>query len=264
MRAVVARALRDERRLLPGWLVGLALVCLVTLGSWPAVRGSAADLDRVLADLPPALTAFAGQGIASFSAAGLIGSRLFGTVGLALVVGFAVSRGARALAGEAQQGTLELLAAQPVSRTTLAIGKVVAAALALAVLVGAELLVLVVTGPLMSLGFATSDILAAGAGLYVLAALFGAVAFFCSACTLRRPSSVACGAGLAAGLFLLTGLGALVDPLEPLARLSPFTHYDGSSVLANGVPLLPLLVEAVAAIALVAAGVLVFDRSDLG
>lgn len=263
MTAVLTRTLARERRPMLGWLAGIGVLSLVTIGSWPAVEGSAADLEQVLAGLPDAITAFFGEGIADFSAAGIVGSRLFGSIGLALFIGFAVSRGARAIAGEAQDGTLELLVTQPVSRVAVAVDKVVAAALALAVLIVVQMVLLLVSVPLVDLGFAWQDVVAASAGLYLLSGIFGALAFAVGAATLNRQLAVAVAAGLAAVLFLLTGLGGLVDGLEPVADLSPFTAYDGTRVLAEGVEVLPLAIFAALSVLLVAVGLAVFDRRDI-
>ena len=263
MSAVLTRTLSRERRPLAGWLIGVGILGLVTTGSWPSVEGSSAELGQVLEDLPDAFSAFFGEGIADFSAAGIVGSRLFGTIGLALFIGFAVSRGARAIAGEEQDGTLELLVTQPVSRARVAIDKVVAALLALALLVAAQMLLLLVMMPLVGLGFPLIDVVGASVGLYLLSAMFGALAFAVGAATGNRSLAVAAGAGTAAGLFLLSGLGGLVDAIRPIADLSPFALYDGTQVLAEGVDPAPLVAFAGVAAALIAAGVLAFDRRDL-
>ncbi|HUG84808.1 MAG TPA: ABC transporter permease subunit, partial [Euzebya sp.] len=134
MSAVLWRTLRSERRSALGWVVGVIALGLITTGSWPAVKDSTDELEQVIGNLPPAVSAFFGDGIATFSAAAIIGSRLFGTIGLVLFIGFAISRGARAIAGEEGDGTLELLVVQPLSRRAIAVDKVVATWVSLAVL----------------------------------------------------------------------------------------------------------------------------------
>lgn len=263
MSEVLRRALLSERRPLLAWLLALLVVCGVTLGSWPAVNGSAADLDRVFRAMPPALTAFLGDGISTFSAASVVGSRMYGTLGLALVVGFAVSRGARAVAGHAAQGTLELLAAQPVSRRAVATGGLVAGALGLASLVLVEAAVLLAVQPLVDLDFRVRHVLAAATGLYAVAAVFGSVAFAVGAATLHRPAAVGAGAGLAGGMYLLTGLGDLVPALGTAATLSPFTHLDGTRVLGGGVAAAPVAVMAAATVLLCLLGTWALARRDL-
>lgn len=263
MTAVLRRALRTERRSLLGWVLGVAALVLVTAGSWPAVADSTDDLAQVLEDLPPALSAFFGEGIASFSAAAVVGSRLFGTIGLALFLGYAISRGARAIAGEEGEGTLELLVTQPLSRTSIAVAKVVATWLVLAGLVVLQQVLLLALVPVVGLDFGLAEVVAASAGLYLLAVLFGMLAFAVGSATGNRPLAVAVAAGSAAALFLLAGFGALVPWLADVAAYSPFARYDGTVVLAEGIDVGALGVFTVLAVVLVAIGIAAFDRRDL-
>ncbi len=263
MTAVLRRTLAVERQPLIGWTAGIALLVLVTAGSWPAVRDSGAQLDAVMENMPAALTAFLGEGIASFSAAGIVGSRLFGSIGLAVFIAFGVSRGSRAVAGEEATGTLELLVTQPISRTSIAVDKVVAALGTLAGLVVVQQVLLLVMMPLVGLDFAVDNVVAASIGLYVVSAVFGMLAFAIGAATGNRQLAVGVGAGVAGGMFLLNGLGALIEELRPLADLTPFHHFDGTLVLSRGVAVVPMLVMAALTVLLTAAGILIFDRRDL-
>ncbi len=263
MTPVLRRTLQTERRALAGWLAGIGLLVVVTAGSWPAVKDSSAQLETVLADLPPAFSAFLGDGIATFSAAGVVGSRLFGTVGLAAFISFAVSRGARAIAGEEQDGTLELLVTQPLSRTHLATDKLTATFLSLALLVTAQMVLLLVAMPVVGLDFAVWHVVGASVGLYLLSAMFGMLAFAVGAATGNRSLAVGVGAGTAGGLFLLGGLGALVEAFKTVADLSPFRHFDGTTVLADGVAWVPVVGFGVVAVVLAVVGVARFDGRDL-
>lgn len=263
MSPVLRRTLAVERRPILGWAVATLLIVLVTAGSWPGIADAGAEVEQILENLPDALTAFFGDSIGSFSAASVVGSRLFGTIGMALMIGYAVSRGARNLAGEEAAGTLEVVITQPISRTAVAVDKVGAMLVCLAGLVALEVVALLVMMPLVGLDLAVGRVLAAATGLYLLAAMFGCIAFAVGAATGRRTAAVAVGGGGAGALFLLTGLGALVEGLEAVARISPFTHYDGAAVLAGGLSPLPPLVFALVGLAAVLAGTVAFRRRDL-
>lgn len=260
---ILRRTLWAERRALVGWILGLVLLVVITAGSWPAIEGSSGELEQLLGDLPPPLTALFGEGITSFSAAAVVGSRLFGSIGLLLVVGYAVSRGARAIAGEETDGTMELLVTQPVSRTRIATEKLLATWLALAGLVLVLQVVLLALQPAVGLGFAVSTVVQAATGLYLLAALFGMLAFAVGAATGVRATAVAVAGGVAVGLFLLAGLGQLVPALEGVAGWSPFSRYDGSVVLVRGIDASAVLLFGVVAVGMAAVGVVAFERRDL-
>ena len=263
MTPVLRRTLTRELRSIIGWAVGVGLIALVTLASWPAIGESAEDFSEVLDNLPEAITAFFGEGIADFSAAGIVGSRLYGTIGLGLFVAYAVSRGARGIAGEEGDGTLELLVTQPLSRRAIAVDKLIAMLVGLAGLVLLELVLLLVALPLVDLSFPAGNIAGATVGLYLLSALFGSLAFAVGAGTGRRGLAVGVGGGLAGGAFLLAGFGSLVEGLAPIADLSPFAVYDGTTVLAEGVGAGPLLAFLAGAVLFAVAGIAAFERRDL-
>lgn len=263
MTPVLGQTLRSERRSLLGWIIGVIALGVVTTGSWPAVRQSTDELGQMLENLPDSLTAFFGEGFTSFSAEAIIGSRLFGTIGLVLFLGYAISRGARAIAGEEGDGTLELLVVQPLSRRAIAGDKVVAVWLALAGLVLLQQLLLLVMLTVVDLALPLSGVVGASVGLYLLAAMFGMLAFAVGAATGNRALAVGVSGALAAGLFLLSGLGALVPALEGIARYSPFARYDGTTVLGQGLDVAAAVWFGAVAILLVALGVAAFDRRDL-
>ncbi|MGI9017661.1 MAG: ABC transporter permease subunit [Euzebya sp.] len=263
MTVILRRTLATERRSMVGWVLGLALLGVITAGTWPAVRDAGEEFSAALQNLPQALTAFLGEGLTDFSAAGLVGSRQFGSIGMAVMIGFAISRGARAVAGEEGNGTLELLVTQPLSRAAVAVAKVLSTLLALALLVLAQMGLLLAMMPVVGLDFAVADVIGASAGLYCLAGMFGMVSFAVGAATGNRGSAVGVAAGLAAALFVLSGLGVLVEGLAPVADLSPFHLYDGSTVLADGVNVTAVSVFAALAVALVVGGILAFERRDL-
>lgn len=263
MRHVLHRTLWSERRDALGWILGVLGLVGVTAGSWPAVEGSSADLEQLLGDLPPALTALFGEGITSFSAASVVGSRLFGSIGLIVAIGYAVSRGARSLAGEEGDGTMELLVTQPISRARIATAKLTATWLGLAVLVLVQQVALLAISPGVGLDFGLGAVAAASLGLYLLAALFGMLAYATGALTGNRGRAVAVAGGSAAALFLLAGLAQLIPDLEALARWSPFARYDGTLVLTDGLDVPAMAVVAVVALALAVAGTAIFERRDL-
>ena len=263
MTPVLYQTLRKERRAITGWTIGVVLIVAITLGSWPGIAESSADFEQLFDNLPDALTAFFGEGIANFSAAGIVGSRLFGTIGLALFISYAVSRGARGIGGEQEQGTLELLVVSPHSRAAIAVDKAVAVLVGVTALIGLELALVLVLMPVVGLDFGLGNVVLAAVGLLLLAAMFGAVAFAVGAVTGSRSRAVGVAGGAAGALFLLTGFGGLVEGLETVAELSPFSHYDGSVVLQDGLSPWVLVVFALVAVAFCASGIAGFARRDL-
>lgn len=263
MTPILARTLARERRKAVGWIAGVVLLVLVTTGSWPGIESASSDMQSVMDNLPAALTAFFGDGIASFSAAGIVGSRLYGTIGLALFIAYGVSRGARAIAGEEETGTLELLVVQPISRTAVAVDRVLAMLIGLLALVALEAGLLLGMMPVVGLDFDLAHVAGAAVGLYLLSAMFGALAFAAGALGAGRSAAVGIAGGLAGALFILTGLSGLVDGLEWFRDVSPFGRYDGTVVLSSGLDVPTAVAFALITAVLLVVGVKGFGRRDL-
>ena len=114
------------------WAGGVVAVVLVAAAFWPSVEESE-SFDDLIQDLPANLQAMigAGGGASLSTPAGYLNARVFATVLPLMLTVFAIGHTARALAGNEEDGTLELVLVNPVSRTRLALerGLVVGGAL---------------------------------------------------------------------------------------------------------------------------------------
>src|SRR5829696_3377359 len=118
---VAARFERDQRRAHLAWATGIVAVMVVTAAFWPSIEGTD-SFDDVIEDLPANLQALIGarEGVSLGTPAGYLNARVFATVLPVLLTVYGISRGARAVAGSEEDGTLELMLANPVSRARVA------------------------------------------------------------------------------------------------------------------------------------------------
>src|SRR5512138_2102423 len=130
--SVYSKALRDQRRALVGWSIGILLLVGLMAGIWPSFRDMP-DLERFLANYPeefgrlfniPAMT----------TGTGYLNAELFSIMLPVLFIIFAIARGARAVAGEEEAGTLETVLVTPVSPTRLLLQQAAALATGVTVL----------------------------------------------------------------------------------------------------------------------------------
>jgi ABC-2 type transport system permease protein len=259
LRDILTKTLWDQRRLLVGWAVGLALVTAVYSSIYPSIRESGA---AAVENYPEALKdAFNLQDVAS--PAGYLGSAVFGILLPVLIVLFAVVAGARAIAGDEEAGTLDLLLAHPVSRPRLLLQRFGALVVAIALLGLAVLLALLaVSGP-GELDLGVGRLVAAVAQLALLGLAFGSLALAVGAATGRRALVVGICAVVAVVAYLGNTLARQVDGLGWLRRVSPFWYYSGGDPLRNGFQLGDSAVLLVASLLLVGAGLLLFTRRDV-
>jgi ABC-2 type transport system permease protein len=168
------------------------------------------------------------------------------------------------LAGEASRGSLDLVASAPFGKRRVALEKLAAhltmlwlalAAVALACAIGSRLFGDAALGdtilPLSAIGFAM--------WIGFIAMFFGGLAF-ALAPLLGRSGS----AGVASAVMVLLWLANGFDALAPLAIVSPFHWLSGHIALVGMYDWPALAFTGVMAVALLAIGIEVFARRDLG
>jgi ABC-2 type transport system permease protein len=262
--SVWAKSLRDVRRAFFWWALGLVGLVALMISVYPSVRGNS-SLNQLVNDYPDALKGFVAFGgeLDYLSGPGYLGSELFSLMIPLLLLVAAIGAGSRAIAGEEESGTLDLLLANPVSRSRVALEKLaalVAEVLALGIVL---FMALVVGAHAVTLKTSAGHLAAATGSAVMLAVSFGAIAMLLGAATGRRARATGITAALAVAAYVLNGLAPLVDALKPLRKASLFYHYAASDPLRHGLDLshsAVLIGVAVVAAALVP---IVFDRRDL-
>lgn len=254
------KTLWDQRRALAGWGIGLMVVSLI-YGAFYPFAGTP-EYGELIESLPAGLAEAMGWDEIA-SPHGYLGSTVFGILGPVLAIIFAIGTGARAIAGDEENGTLELLVAHPVTRRRIVTQRVAAlgVALAMAGLV-VFLAILTIRGPI-DLTIPVGHIAAASLNLALLAAVFGTLALFVGAIAGRRGLVIGVTAVVAVVAYLANGLAPQVDSLAWLQKGSPFHWFAGTDTLRDGLdPASSLLLLALAALFTLAA-VFAFDRRDI-
>jgi ABC-2 type transport system permease protein len=262
--SVFSKTLVEQRRALLWWALGLAAATLLTTTFYPSVRENAAELGDVIRSLPEGLrNALLGASANFFSPEGYLQARLFSLFAPLLLLIYAIGAGARAIAGEEEHNTLDILLSTPVRRSRVLLDKAWAMLVAIAALSIVLLLAIALTGPPFEVSIPIGRLLSAVAACLLLASAFGGVALAVGAGTGRRSLAIGVTSGAAAGTYLIDVLAVSIDGLEWLQRLSPFYYYRASEPLSNGLDVGHAAVLAILAIAAIAAGVLAFERRDL-
>jgi len=257
------RGLRDHRRALVGWSLGVAAYVALIAAIFPSIEGSP-ELDELIASYPDVLKSLFGleSGASITSGPGYLDAELFGLMLPLLVLVLAIGSGARAIAGEEDAGRLELVLAYPLRRRDAVLAKGAAVAVEVLVVCVVAGLVLLAFDPLVGLDLSTTHVLEALASLAALGVLHGWLALGVGAAVPSRALAIGVPASLAAGAYLVNGLHGLAGWLDPFRFLSSF-WLVGSSPLGGGVDLVGVLVVVAAALVLLVAGSLLIERRDL-
>lgn len=255
---VLAQMLRDRRRSTSWWTVAVVLMCVIIAAAYPSVRDSSAQLDAYIESLPQGLVDLFGAAGGIGTPAGYLNSQLYANVFPLLLIVLGIGAAAWSVAGAEADGTLEMLLANPVSRTRVALERLAGVALIVLVVTAAATIVLILTAPVFGLdGLPGGALVAAGLALWSLTMCVAGVTHGVGAATGARGQAVAGGSALAAGTYVLYGLTGLVSSLEPLRWLTPWFWFLDADPLAHGFTarlwlqavLLPVSLGAAAALA---------------
>ena len=263
-RNVFLETVLDARRALVWWSLGLIGMSTLMVAVYPTVRDNP-DLNKMVRDYPEALKAFIAFGgeLDYVSGAGYLGSELFAFMVPLLLLIAAIGAGARAIAGEEERGTLDLLLANPLSRRRLVLDKLAAIAVEVAALSIVLIAALVVGVAVVGMNVSAAHLAAATVSAALLAFAFGAIALMVGAYSGHRGVAIGLAAAGAVAAYLVNSLAAIVKSLEPARALSPFYHYAASDPLRHGLALDHVAFLVLVALAAAGLAIVAFERRDL-
>jgi len=264
LRSVFGKTVWERRRVMVWWMLGFVGLTLLTVAFWPTLRDQS-DLADFLESFPRGLLALFGIEDVDelLSPAGYVSSRLYASIGPILLVVFAIGVGTAVVAGEEDRGTMDLLLAQPVTRTRIVVEGVAAMVLLVSVLAATILAALAVTNPLFDLELTVPTMLAANLGVMLLAVLHGTLALAVGCVTGNRALTLGVTTAVVVFGWFINGLAEIVEQLEPAQRVSPFHWFLQGAPLSRGFDWPANGLMAIVTAALVAVAVWGFNRRDV-
>lgn len=263
-RSVLTRTLQDSSRSIAGFGAYIVLMVAAMVSIYPSI-GHNPSLEKLVKSYPSTLKAFLGfGGVVDYgSAIGYLGIELFSLVLPGLMIAAAVTAGARAIAGEEEQQTLDLLLANPISRPRLVLEKAGAVAALVALLAVVAFASLAVSVTAAGLDVGVGHLAAAVAATGLLGLLYGSIALAVGAASGRRGLALAVAGAAAGAAYIANALGSLVGALKPLREASPFYQYGAVDPLRRGLTFAHATPLGLGAVVLVAVAAVVFARRDL-
>ena len=263
---VLRRFVADRRRSLFGWSVAAVLLVVMTVAFYPTIREQP-SIEDVARNLPDALKATFGisDAVSLASPEGYLHGRMFSLMmPLALVI-FGIGLGARAIGGSEEDGDLELLLAQPVTRQRVLVERFAAVLLIVGALAVVFTLALFALAPLFGAteGLRSFWIIAACTGAFGLAGMHGAIAFVAGAVRGTRSAAVGAGTGVAVVGYLLQGLLAAAGASDNVRMVSPWQWYLRRNMLVEGPDALAFVLPLLVTVLCLGVSVVVFTRRDL-
>jgi len=264
LKNVFLKSLRDQRRSLLFWSLGLVALAFYITFFYPTVR-NLPDLNKILEQAPKGIAALLGGQILDYtSPTGYLNLELFSMMLPIILLVYTIGSGSGAIAGEEEKGTLEFLLANPVSRWRVVVQKAGVMVAGVVIISAVFLAGLMVGATAVDMKIGFTRLLAATFSTVLLALDFGTLALFLGCLRGSRGMSLGVSATLAVATYFLNSLGAMVDTLKDFRFLSPFYHNVDPNPLLNGLNLEHTLVLAGIAVVFFALSIPVFERRDIG
>jgi ABC-2 type transport system permease protein len=255
--ALVVRGLRDSRRAMLVWGVGLGAMSAFEVALYPSIQRS---LGKAVEGYPAGVKdAFGITDLGTIEA--YLHAEMFSLV-LPFALAYVAMRAvANAIAGAEEHGYLDVLLAAPVARRSL-----VAAALATSAIAAAG--VLLVVGALTAVaGVVAGDAVGAGSLVAGLAGVWALAVFFAGCAALGagflHSGGLVLGAagGVLGAMYLFDLAGKLSEAIGDVRWLSAFRYYG--TPLQTGLDVSGFAVLVVVGAALAVAGAWRFERRDV-
>ena len=260
--SVFAKGLRDQWRSLLAWALAVAALALMVAAFYPSVKASMASYQQIADQMPKVLRdAFVGSDIGS--PAGWLDTKLFSMMAPIMLLVYAIAAGARGVAGEEEEGTLDLLLAQPVSRGRVLLQKYADVLVGVALLTATLFATLVASAPLFEIHLGAWQLFQGSLLVGLLGLAFGSVAFLVAAAWGRRGLAAGVAGGLAGVMYLMNILAPESTLLERLRPVSLFSYY-GVAPLSEGLRAADVAAFGSTALVAFALAYAVFSRRDIG
>lgn len=259
-RSVFGKFLHDHLRGIAGWCVGVAAITALYSSFWPTMAETSELMDSYL-EAMPGLAEALGWGDMS-SPAGYLDATVLLLVPILVTVA-AIGIGGRAIAGDEEEGGLELVLAHPVSRAGVLLQRFAGMAVYLGALGLTLFLTLLLLGPVLDLGIGADRLAATAVAVWLIALCHGSAALAIGAATGRRSHALAGGALLAVIGYLGNTFALTMEELEWMRFLSPFYYGLDPDPLATGVHVGFTAVLAALSLVLAALATAVFNRRDV-
>ncbi|WP_336882493.1 ABC transporter permease [Rhodococcus globerulus] len=249
-----------RRRSIIGYSLGMAVYTFVIVALYPAFRNET-GLDQFTSENSTVAALFGVSGSLT-SESGWLNANLYANFLPLIIVLLTIGYGASCIAGQNEDGTLGLVAAQPLSRTRIAAQKAAAMSL-VAVPVSVVTAICVFAGRGFDLRIDTATLVGVTIAVLLLGIDFGALAMLIGALTGSRGTALGVASVVAAAMYLINSLAPVVSWIRPARLVSPFFYAVGDNQLVDGVSFSAFVVLVSIAVMLSWGAVAAFGRLDV-
>ena len=259
--ALTGQDIRLRARGMLIWGIVLGALGALFVAIWPSFENNP-GIEQLYSSMPQAMLDLFGYGPGAFSSVeGLLDGEMLGFMApLALSI-FAILVASSALAGAEEEGTIDILMGNPLSRWQLVGSRFLSAAALVFGIVAVMGLITWVTALVLGVDLSFESMAAGSLNLWPLALFFGGIAMLCSAIFHRRLLAIAMPLALLVVMYFVDGLASSVEFLDTIQPLSAFYYYG--SAIQEGIDWTNFAGLTAVTLVLVGSAIFIFQRRDI-
>lgn len=258
-RAIFKKAVFDRKISTTAWCITLGAFAMLYASLFSTFAG---NIGNFASSLPKEMEAFTGSIQLASRPEGFLGIELYGLLLPIILAVVGLTFGAGAIGKEEDDGTLDVLLANPISRHSIIIQKIAAIKVTLLIICGFTWLAIALGKLLFEFEVNLINVGYATLAVYLLAMIYAMAAFATQAITGKRNLGIAIGSGLLAFTYVADVVSKLVSRFENLKYISPFYYYDFSNVLFGNGTIENFIILAVVSVGLYAVAHFAFLQRD--
>ncbi len=211
-----------------GWGISLGLLAGFMTLFYDTIAEQKENYMTLMVNYPKEMLAFFSTGsvMEMFTPSGYLNLEFFSY--MTIVIGiFVVLAGAGLLAGDEENGTLDLILAHPVSRSVLFAGRLAAFLLATVAILALAWIGFAVAVPGTLMDLTLGELALPLVSLFGILALFGSLALLLSMLLPSQRLAAMTSGILMVASYFINAMSKINDDLEPVAKLFPFRYYQG-------------------------------------
>jgi len=219
--------LRRSWGALIGWGLALGALGYFMMGFYDLLAEQRTAMEQLIAQYPPELMAFFGSTgtVNLFTPAGYLTVEFFSLMPVVLGI-FGVATGSGLLAGDEENGLLDLVISYPVSRTSLFFGRLLGFAVTLAGILGITWLAFTAGIGATKMDVTAVELLRPFIGLYAIVFLFGGLGLLLSMLLPSRGMANMLAGILMVASYFIQSLSSINPDLEKIAEYLPLKYYQ--------------------------------------
>jgi ABC-2 type transport system permease protein len=225
---ILINALSRFRGQILGWGLSLGLLAALLTAFYDTIAEQKDAYVQLLANYPKEMLAFFATSdvMDMFTPAGYLNLEFFSY--MTIIIGiFVVLAGSGLLAGDEENGTLDLILAYPVSRSVLFVGRALAFLIATVAILALTWLGFVLVVPVTVMDLSAGELALPLISLSGILALFGSLALLLSMLLPSRRVAAMTSGILLVACYFINALAGLDETMDKLAEVLPFRYYRG-------------------------------------